>query len=147
MKNFLLLALLATTSIPAFARDSRHFVCTGFMSAKPGPDNYGFAIQLDEGRASDGVGRKEVLSSVWAGKLYQGSRLNKQLDVGQDGMIAMIAPGTKNKVFFTGHYNLMSDAKTATYKLQLQGAFNTEPTNPASKESIATVLDCTDLSN
>lgn len=141
-----LLALFAlTAAAPAFARDSEHLVCTGYMAAQPDPDNYGLAIQFDDGRASDGESRYEVLSSVWAGNLYQGSETNKSGDYPANHAIVLKArTGSAKTSFFRGTYSITEGGK----KLVLKGLFNTDPTMPSSKPTaISTTLDCVDISN
>jgi hypothetical protein len=117
------------------------------MAAKPDPDNYGIAIQFDEGRASDGSSRIEMLSSVWAGNLYQGRRLNKIDGFGENGSIVMAAKEIPNEVFYKGSYNLVKNNKTGEYQLQLRGMLTLEPGDSSSQEQISTSLRCVNISN
>lgn len=147
-KMLFLLTTVALFSASAFARDSAHLVCTGYMSATPGPNNYGISVQFDEMRAADGENRVEMLSSVWAGDLYQGSRLNKTDGFGQNGMIVMSLKENSEAVFYKGSYNLvLLDAKTQKYNLQLSGQLNTVPSEPSLAETVTTTLNCVNISN
>jgi hypothetical protein len=148
MKAVLALIAVVVVSAPAFARDSSHLVCSGFMSSKAGPENYGVSIQLDEGRAADGTSRVEMLSSVWAGDLYQGQRLNKNDGFGQMGIIVMADKTALKNVYYKGAYDLLQDSKTGKFSLQLRGLMNLEPASPHQMyETIKTTLKCTDISN
>ena len=146
MKSSLLLGLLLlATSAPALARDSAHLVCTGYMTSKPGPDNYGFAILFDDHRAEDGEGRLETLSTVWAGVLYQGADLNHTGVFGHKRAVVVTASDDVGRVFFKGKYNLIQNPKTGAYKMQLNGKMTIAQSEPT--QSISTTLLCTDISN
>lgn len=142
-KNIALLASLLALSAPAFARDSVHLMCSGFMSAQRGPDNYGFSIQFDEHRS--GAGRVELLSAVWAGDLYQGSRATDGTELGKNGVIALRSKEDPRAVFFQGKYNLVK--KGGVSQLALQGSMNLTPEDAATAEAVTTTLRCVDLSN
>jgi hypothetical protein len=145
MKTLITLALLFTFSAPAFARDSSHLVCSGFMAAKPDPDNYGISVQFDEGRSDDGSSRLETLSSVWQGSLFQGSRVNSKDGFGENGTITMAAKDDAKKIFYKGKYSLVAAGKG--YKLSLKGLLNVDPSDASSPETISTTLPCVDISN
>ena len=149
MKLLLALALTVAASTPALARDSSHLVCSGYMAAKPGPDNYGISVNFDEGRASDGSARLEMLSSIWAGDLYQGQRINTADDFGKNGTVVLAAKQDATRVFYKGDYNLIKDGKTGKYALHLKGQMNLDPSDSsaASFEPISTALPCVDISN
>jgi hypothetical protein len=145
---FLVLAIVILSAVPALAHDSAHLVCMGYMTATPGPNNYGISVQFDEMRASDGASRVETLSSVWAGDLYQGSRLNKTDGFGQNGTVVMTLKGNPKAAFYKGSYNLvLLDAETQKYDLQLKGQLNTVPSQPSMAEAVSTTLNCVNLSN
>jgi hypothetical protein len=147
MKSLSTLALALCFATPAFARDSSHLVCTGYESSKPGPDNYGFAVQFDESRGPNGDDRLEVLSTVWAGALYQGSRVNTKDDFGQNGTITMVGADGKS-VFYKGTYNVVQNPKTHAYTMQLKGALSVDPTDTTiAPDAISTTLSCVNISN
>ena len=141
MKILSILAIITFTSIQAFARDSSHLVCAGYMSAEPGPDNYGIAIHFDESRGNGGMSRIEVLSAVWAGDLYQGTRINESFQFGANGQVVMSLKNDSNKVFYKGAYNLVKKAGATGYDLQLKGELS------LLGEKIDTTLSCVDISN
>lgn len=149
MKTLFILFTLALTSIPALARDSSHLICAGFMAATPGSDNYGFAVQFDESRAESGESRNEMLSTVWAGKLYQGVRLNNNDDFGKNGTISMAAANSTSEIFFKGSYELIQSraSKSYPYKLKLKGQMNLSPSDALSLQQVSTTLNCLDISN
>lgn len=147
MKAFIVLFAFAFASATAFARDSAHLICAGYLAATPGPDNYGFAVQFDESRADDGESRNEMLSTVWAGKLYQGVRLNSNDDFGKNGTILMAAMAGKNAIFYKGTYNIIQNSKNYRYKLKLKGQLNTNPADVLSVQNVSTTLNCKDISN
>ena len=148
MKVTFALALLIAVSTPAFARDSSHLICAGYMAAAPGPDNYGLSVQFDEARAEDGMNRLEILSSVWGGDLYQGSRLNINDGFGENGTIIMAQKDDPKKSFYQGSYNVVQDATTGNYILQLLGKLNLDPNDLSEiPESISTTLPCINISN
>lgn len=147
MKSLFILGIFITFSATVFARDSSHLVCTGYMSSEPDPNNYGFAVQFDESR-SGASNRLEMLSSIWGGNLYQGLRLNKKDEFGKNGTVVMAAKEDSKKVFYKGAYNMIKNAKTGNYDLELLGQLNLDPTGPSSIfESISTKLECVDISN
>lgn len=148
MKTFIIFVVFAAASVPALARDSSHLICAGYMAAAPSPDNYGFAVQIDESRADDGASRNEMFSTVWAGNLYQGVRLNSDDDFGKNGTILMTAADDTNVIFFKGSYNVIqSSSKKFRYKLKLKGQLNTNPTDALSVQNVSTTLNCVDISN
>lgn len=147
MKFMLGLAMLIGLTSPAFARDSAHLVCSGFMSSTPGNDNYGIAVLFDEYRAGDGQSRQEILSSVWQTDLYQGSRMNRNDGFGKNGSIVLAAKDDSKKIFFSGKYNLVQNTKNQSYALQLNGRINLEPTANAPTDKINTSLKCVNISN
>ncbi|HVJ65400.1 MAG TPA: hypothetical protein VM901_09105 [Bdellovibrionota bacterium] len=152
MKKFLTLFAIACLTQMAHARDSSHFSCAGFLdsAAESGPDNYGFAVQLDESRGPViEVGdesiqtRDELLSVVWAGSLYQGRvRKNEEATFGEGR--TKLENATTKKFFFAGTYAL--DVKKGT--LKLEGGVNLSPNDKDSEvQKISTTLKCVDLSN
>ena len=148
MKILFALAAVFMISAPAFARDSSHFVCSGFMASEPGPDNYGISVQLDEARAGYDDARKEMLSSVWVGSLYQGIRINENNGVSFAGKIVLADKNNSQEVFFDGTYKLVQDTK-GNYSLKLDGQLQLSPKDPAFRkaESISTSLPCVNISN
>jgi hypothetical protein len=144
MKTLLALALLSLPA-SAFARDSSHLVCSGFMAAKPDPDNYGISLQFDEGRSEDGNNRLETLSTVWQSNLFQGSRVNSKDGFGENGTITLAAKDDAKRIFYKGKYNLVATGKT--YKLSLKGLLSVDPSDATSAVAISTNLPCVDISN
>jgi hypothetical protein len=148
MKKTLLASfgLLLVLTGSALARDSAHYVCTGFIGEKS--DKYGIAIQFDEHRGHDGASRDEMLSAVWAGTLYQGIRNNQNDDFGQNGKIAMI--DSAKETFFKGKYNLVSKVKSdgdSAWDLQLDGIFDLSPDGSESTPvKTSVLLSCIDIS-
>jgi hypothetical protein len=138
-----LLLALAFLSTPAFARDSTHLVCTGFMTKTPSPDNYGLAIQFDEHRNATGDGREEDLYAIWAGNLYQGVGVQKN-DNGFAGDVTVADKNNGKNVFFQGSYAFSGNLK----KLTLKGKLSLDPTDEgAQPEALSTTLDCVNISN
>jgi hypothetical protein len=147
-----LLALLAVVSfaMPALARDGVHLSCSGFMTGpQHDPDNYGIVVDFMEGRASDGESRNETLSMIWAGDLYQATRLNKSDVMGSLSKIILTSKDQKKTLFFKGTYQLLPAAGAqADSKMELKGVLNETPyEKTASNSKVATVLTCVDLSN
>lgn len=144
MKTAILsLVLISSTvfTLPAFAKDSMHLVCAGFMKENSDSDNYGISIIFDEYR-SGAETRTEVLSSVFAGKFYQG--INSNSDWGQKQRIIIASKENAKNIFFRGQYQVVNE--DGTYKLNLIGNLNLEA-NGARGESISTTLDCVNISN
>lgn len=147
MKNLFITAAILMISVPAIARDSSHFVCSGFMTSQPGPDNYGISIQVDEYRAAYGDTRAELLSSVWAGNLYQGIRLNENNGIAFSGEIVMASKSNAKEVFYAGTYKLAQDTE-GKYLLKLDGQLNLNPKDASLlKETVSTTLPCVNISN
>lgn len=144
MNKFLAcLVVLLGISGSAFARDSSHLVCTGFVGEDG--DKYGIAILFDDTRASDGESRNETLSTVWAGELYQGVRVNSD-DLGRKGPITMTHKERSEQVFFSGEYELIQ-TRSGAYRLGINGEINLSPTTETSSSiPVATTLKCTDIS-
>ena len=142
MKSLNLFFASLLCSLPALARDSSHLICAGPITAR-----YQIAVQFDEARAN-GESRIEVLSSVWAGNLYQGSRINTGNGFGENGTVVMAAKNDPRKVFYRGRYNFVRDAESGGYKLQLKGKWNMSPVDSSAPfEFISATLDCSDISN
>ena len=146
MKIFSLCALMTISfAAPAMARDSTHLVCSGFMTTKPGPDNYGLSIQFDEWRF--GEGRLETLSAIWQTNLYQGQRQTNGERLGHDGQIVLAAREFPTRIFFTGKYNLIK-SRSGAYQMQLEGNVNLDPLDRSSPtDTLKTMLHCVDISN
>lgn len=149
IKILVAVASIAAASTPAFARDSKHLICAGYMAAQPASDNYGIAVQFDEHRASDGESRDEMLSTVWAGNLYQGTRLNKGDGLGKNGSIVMASKENSKNVFYEGTYSLVDGGTAGKYKMRLNGKLNLDPESSSINEgeNISTTLNCVDISN
>ena len=143
--GIVLLSLTVFTAVPAFARDSKHLVCAGYMKNINTVDsnNYGISVIFDEGRSGADT-RAEMLSSVFAGELYQGIKANSNWGDKQD--IAITAKGDAKKIFFKGKYQIVSDNKTGDTQLKLDGQINLNADGSAG-EVISTTLNCVDISN
>ena len=150
MKKFLTLFALAGLTQVAHARDSSHFSCAGFLDseAESGPDNYGFAVQLDESRGpvievgDDTIQtRVELLSVVWAGSLYQGKVLQNEEATFGAGRTKLANP-TTGSYFFAGTYELNVKKNT----LKLQGQVNLSP-GEGEGQAVSTTLKCVNISN
>ncbi|GEM_PF-4253224 len=132
------------TSAPVFARDSLHVVCAGYLNMNMkqiNSDNYGISIILDEFR-SGADSRAEMLSSVFAGKLYQGINANSNWGDKQD--ITITAKDDAKKIFFKGQYQVVFI--NSMLQLKLDGQINLEADGSLG-EVISTNLKCVDISN
>ncbi len=143
--GLVLISSTVFTAAPAFARDSAHLVCAGYMKQTKyvDPDNYGISIIFDEARSGADT-RAETLSSVFAGELYQGIKADSNWGDKQEIMIA--AKDDAKKVFFKGQYQVVSNNKTGKSQLKLDGQINLVADGSAG-ETISTTLKCVDISN
>lgn len=143
--SLVLVSSTILTAVPAFAHDSQHLVCAGYMKKTKyvDPDNYGISIILDEGRAEAGT-RSETLSSVFAGQFYQGIKADSNWGDMQD--IAIAAKDDATKTFFKGKYQVVTNNTSDESQLKLEGRIHLRADGSAG-EVISTTLNCVDISN
>lgn len=143
--SLVLISSTVFTAAPAFARDSTHLVCAGYMKETKytDPDNYGISIIFDEARSGSDT-RAEMLSSVFAGELYQGIKEDSNWGDRQD--ITIAAKDDAKKIFFKGKYQVILNNKTGKSQLKLDGQLNLEADGSVG-EAISTTLTCVDISN
>jgi hypothetical protein len=135
-------ALVAGSGHVAFARDHMELVCTAVTDAKDGGDKIPLFIHLFESRSSNGVDRDEMLSTIYQGKHFQATRVNKSGTFSKDAPIVLKLGTT---IRFRGKYTI--DQVGSDYVLKLNGEVNDDP--PARKATFRTAaatLTCVDLS-
>jgi hypothetical protein len=135
------LALGVCVSTAAFARDSSRYVCSGFADlGSPADDKMGISIDFYDSRAPGGNGRKFVLSSIYQGKLFQGSLINK--DENDQGKVAL-----KNgrRQLFVGSFKI-DKAQDDSYTMSLDGKINNDPGSSKTLQPAKAKLPCVDLS-
>jgi len=140
-------ALLAAASILgsahlAHARDHMELVCSAVADAKDGGDKIPLFIHMFESRASDGMNRDEMLSTIYQGVLFQATHVNK---TGRFSSKVKISLDHGKTTRFRGTYSLVQ--KGDGYALKLEGEVNDDP--PAKKaefRAASATLSCVDLS-
>ena len=127
----------------AFARDSSRYVCSAVADYRAeGVDSkIGVSIDFFDSRAEGGSARKYVLSSIYQGKLFQGSVIDRGETFGQ-GSIAM-----KNgqSQLFVGTFKL-EQQKDDSYVMAIDGKINDDPAYNKKLFPIKARLPCVNLS-
>jgi len=136
------LALGLCVSSAALARDSRQIVCSGFAEVDSGgsPDKMGISIDFYDHRAESGSGRTFVLSSIYQGKLYQGTTSDKSEE--DKGRIALKHSRSQ---LFVGSFKLETQ-QDDTYSMSLDGKINQDPDQTKKLYPAKAKLPCVDLS-
>src|SRR4051812_13060223 len=87
-----LVAFAILSSGVADARDHQELVCAGVAPApKGGGDQMPVFIHFFESRNKDGSSRDEVLSTIYQGKLFKSSSVNKAGNLAKDAAFALKA--------------------------------------------------------
>jgi hypothetical protein len=134
------LCLCSTVS----ARDSARYVCSAIVELRVegGSRQIGISIDFFDGRAESGDARKYTLSSIYQGKLFQGTVIDRSDKFGQ-GRIAL-----KNgrSELYVGSFKLEKQ-RSDSYAMSLDGMINDDPARGKMLYSIKTRLPCVDLSD
>lgn len=127
----------------AFARDSSRYVCSAVAAYQvEGADSQiGVSIDFFDSRAEGGSARKYVLSSIYQGKLFQGSVIDRGETFGQ-GSITL-----KNgqSELFVGKFKL-EQQKDDSYVMAIEGKINDDPAAGKKLYPIKAKLPCVNLS-
>jgi hypothetical protein len=127
----------------AFARDSAHYVCSAIGEFRDGEATTQIGISIDffDQRAENGNARKYVLSSVYQGKLFQGSMIDRSDKFGQ-GSVTL-----KNgrSQFYAGSFKLEQQNGGGSYAMSLDGKITDDP-NSRKSYPVKATLPCVDLS-
>jgi hypothetical protein len=136
-------ALIIGSGTVAFARDHMELVCATVAEAKGGGDKVPLFIQMFENRAADGTSRDETLSTVYQGKLFQATRVNRSGGFSKDAPLVL---SSGKAIRFRGTYTLLHTASGA-YALKLVGKVNEDPPARAvTFREVTATLPCVDLS-
>lgn len=127
----------------AFARDSSRYVCSAVADFRAdGADSQiGISIDFFDSRAEGGSARRYVLSSIYQGKLFQGSMIDRSENFGQ-GSISL-----KNgqSELFVGKFKL-EPQKDDSYVMAINGRINEDPAAGRKLYPIKAKLPCVNLS-
>ncbi|HLH89690.1 MAG TPA: hypothetical protein VKX28_14650 [Xanthobacteraceae bacterium] len=141
-----LAAVAFTLCVPAaaLARDSTRQVCSAIAEFRDGDATTKIAVSIDfyDSRDPGGSdGRKYVLSSIYQGKLFQGSMIDKSDKFGE-GTITL-----KNgrSELYAGKFKL-EQQKDDSYVMALDGRINEDPTASRKLYPIKAKLPCVNLS-
>jgi hypothetical protein len=136
------LALGLCVSSAAFARDSSRIVCSGIAEygATGNLDKIGVSMDFLERRAGSGGNREIILSSIYQGKLFQGSMINTSDEF--QGRIVMKNGASQ---FYAGGFKLMP-GQDGKYTMILDGKINDDPSGGNTLAPIKARLSCVDLS-
>jgi hypothetical protein len=135
-------ALALGSSHVAYARDHMELVCAAVAEAKDGGDKIALFVHMFENRASDGRSRDETLSTIYQGKLFQATRVNKSGGWSTEAPIVLKAG---SEIRFRGTYTLAPDGDG--YVLRLKGEVNDDPrAKKAEFRAAVGSLSCVDLS-
>jgi hypothetical protein len=136
-------ALIASSGTVAFARDHMELVCSTVADAKDGGEKVPLFIHMLEHRAEDGSSRDETLSTIYQGKLFQATRVNKSGEFSKDAPIVLTAG---KDLRFRGTYSVVT-TPSGKYALKLVGKINEDPSaRPVAFREVAATLPCVDLS-
>ncbi len=127
----------------AQARDSARYVCSAVteITVEGAPEKLGVSIDFFDSRAENGNARKYVLSTVYQGKLFQGSVIDRG-EVFGTGTIAMKNGQTQ---FYVGKFKL-EQQQDDSYTMVLDGKVNDDPAAGKKLYPIKAKLPCVDLS-
>jgi hypothetical protein len=127
----------------ALARDSSRYVCSAVATFQDeGSDSQiGISIDFYDSRAEGGSARKYVLSSIYQGKLFQGSVIDRSEKFGE-GSISLRNGQTE---LFVGKFKL-EPQKDDTYVMAIDGRLNEDPAYSSKLHPIKARLPCVDLS-
>ena len=103
-------------------------------------DKIGVSMDFLERRAGSGGNREITLSSIYQGKLFQGSMINTSDEF--QGRIVMKNGASQ---FYAGGFNLMS-GQDGKYTMILDGKINDDPSGGNTLAPIKARLSCVDLS-
>jgi hypothetical protein len=127
----------------ALARDSSRYVCSGVAAFRDdGADTQiGISIDFFDSRAENGSARKYVLSSIYQGKLFQGSMIDRSDKFGE-GSISL-----KNgqSELFAGKFKLEPQPDDS-YVMSIDGKINDDPADGKKQYPITAKLPCVNLS-
>jgi len=104
MKALLVAASILGSAHFADARDHMELVCSAVANSKDGGDKIPLFIHMFESRASDGVNRDEMLSTIYQGVLFQATHVNKTGGFSSKVKITLV---NGKSVRFRGTYSLV----------------------------------------
>jgi hypothetical protein len=127
----------------AFARDSSRYVCSAVASFRDGGADTQIGISIDfyDSRAEGGNARKYVLSSIYQGKLFQGSVIDRSDKFGE-GSVSL--KNGKSELY-VGKFKLETQ-KDDNYVMAIDGKINDDPNSGKKLYPITAKLPCVNLS-
>ena len=135
---------LAGTAGVAEAKDSSTLVCSATVQPADGYGALGLFMHVLEHRAPDGESRVETVSTIYQGRLFQATSLNKAGDLARDVTVVM---KERKRVIYSGTYSLVRDPKAGSWTLHLRGTYDEDPgAKDSEKRAIDADLPCVDLS-
>jgi len=136
-------ALVLSLPGAALARDSSRYVCSGVVAfrAEGADTQIGISIDFFDSRAENGSARKYVLSSIYQGKLFQGSMIDRSDNFGQ-GSISL--KNGKSELF-AGKFKL-EPQQDDRYVMAIDGKINDDPADGKNQFPITAKLPCLNLS-
>lgn len=148
MPRFFGLLALISTSIcffgmhPANAADSFRAVCSGFAELQDGGATARMGVSIDfVDVRSGGSNRKYTVSSIYQGRLFQGTII----DHSGSGYQGKITLRNSSRRFFVGSFKLDAD-RSQTYNMVIDGKLNQDPSGGNGLLPGKATLPCVDLS-
>jgi len=139
---FVIAVFLLGGSQLAFARDHMELVCSAVAEPADGSENQPLFIHFFESRAKDATSRDEVASTIYQGKLFRSSWLNKSDGLAKAAPLVLKA-GTQ--VRFRGTYSLVQT--NSSYALEVVGKLTADPrARKPVYHDVKLSLPCVDLS-
>lgn len=128
----------------ALARDSSRYVCSGVaqMGGDGGTSQIGISIDFFDSRADNGNARKYVLSSIYQGKLFQGTVIDRSDKFGQ-GTVTLKNGRSR---LYAGSFKLEQQQGSDNYVMSIDGKITDDPTGDAKLYPVKVSLPCVDLS-
>jgi hypothetical protein len=142
MAHRLLLAigvLFVIASMPAQAKDSGHYACTGVVKAVDGTP-LGLSILVEDYRAAAGTGRDYEFSSVFGRKLFSGRATDVK---GEETIRGSIRLQNKAHTLFSGSFSM---TYASAPELSLSGEYQDDPSND-DRLKIKANIPCIDFSS
>jgi hypothetical protein len=137
------LAICLCASGTAFARDSSRYVCSAVAELKGDGATWRIGISIDffDSRAESGDARKYVLSSIYQGKLFQGSMIDRSDKFGQGSVFLK----NGRSLLFAGSFKL-EQQKDDSWVMAIDGKLNDDPAAGTKTYPVKAKLPCMDLS-
>jgi hypothetical protein len=145
IKRLAVLAAAIGLCLPvnAFARDSARYVCSAVASfrAEGADTQIGISIDFFDSRAEGGNARKYVLSSIYQGKLFQGSMIDRSDKFGE-GSVSLKSGKSE---LYVGKFKLEAENDN-NYAMAIDGKINDDPNSGKKLYPITAKLPCVNLS-